>query len=339
MKKLSNFVRNLLSMSPAEAKGVVVMFGIILLVILLMFGADIFFSQKQQNLVISSPKMLDSLTVSLDNQKPYYANQSNYENKYEKFDKYDSKSKTYKTFAFDPNTASVAQFEELGLPKFIAERIDKYRSKGGKFRKREDLAKIYGVLPETYERLEPFINLPSAENESSHTPQAEIVQNVERIGATTASNTTVENSVTENKPIPTKFTAKQPVKFDFNTCDTTVLKNISGIGSGYAKRIVKYRDMLGGFVSPEQVKETFGLPPEVIDELLKYGSVKVGVKRLNINTLGLSDFKHPYIKYFHAKAIVAYREQHGAYKSAEDLKQIKVLDEATIAKIAPYLAF
>ncbi len=335
MKKLTNFVRNLLSMSPAEAKGVVVMFGIILLVILLMFGADILFSQKQQNLVISSPKMLDSLTVSLDNQKPYYANQSNYGNKYEKFDKFDSKPKSYKNFNFDPNTASVAQFEELGFPKFIAERIDKYRSKGGKFRKREDLAKIYGVLPETYERLEPFINLPSAENESSQTPQAEIVENiVER-----SSTSPTEDKVTENKPTPTKFATKQPVKFDFNTCDTTVLKNIPGIGSGYAKRIIKYRDMLGGFVSPDQVKETFGLPPEVIDELLKYGSVKVGVKRLKINTLGLADFRHPYIKYFHAKAIVAYREQHGAYKSAEDLKQIKVLDEATIAKITPYLEF
>ncbi len=336
MKKLTNFVRNLLSMSPAEAKGVVVMFGIILLVILLMFGADMFFSQKQQNLVISSPKMLDSLTVSLDNQKPYYANQSNYKQNYDNDNKYDSKPKTYKNFNFDPNTASVAQFEELGLPKFIAERIDKYRSKGGKFRKREDLAKIYGVLPETYERLEPFINLPSAENESSQTPQAEIV---ERTLTTTAFNSPAENTATENKPAPTKFATKQPVKFDFNTCDTTVLKNIPGIGSGYAKRIIKYRDMLGGFVNAEQVKETFGLPPEVIDELLKYGSVKGGVKRLKINTLGLADFRHPYIKYFHAKAIVAYREQHGAYKSAEDLKAIKVLDEATIAKITPYLEF
>ncbi len=315
-------------MSPAEAKGVILTFGVIFLVILLMFGADIFFSQKQQNLVISSPKMLDSLTVSLDNQKPYYANQSNYKQNYDNDNKYDSKAKSYKNFNFDPNTASVAQFEELGLPKFIAERIEKYRSKGGKFRKKEDLAKIYGVLPETYERLEPFITLPSAENESSHTPQAEL----------TASNESPNVSIMQ--PIATsKPASKQPIKFDFNSCDTTVLKNIPGIGSGYAKRIIKFRDMLGGFVNAEQVKETYGLPPEVIDELLKYGSVKSGVKRLKINTLAIADFKHPYLKFFQTKAIVAYREQHGAFKSAEDLKQIKVLDEATIQKIEPYLEF
>ncbi len=334
MKKLTKLLRNLLSISPAEAKGVIMIFGIILVLILLMFGADIFFSQKQQNLVISSPKMLDSLTVSLDNQKPYYANNNQYQ-EYGSYDKNDKKS--YKSFNFDPNTASVAQLEELGLPKFIAERIEKYRSKGGKFRKKEDLAKIYGVLPETYERLEPFITLPSAENESSHTPQAEIVENnVERIAAATA-----RTSPTEEKIVvaSTKPTYKQPVKFDFNNCDTTILKNIPGIGSGYAKRIIKFRDMLGGFVNPEQVKETFGLPPETVDELLKYGFVKIGVKKLKINTLAAVDFKHPYLKPYIAKAIMAYRDQHGAFKSIEDLKQIKVVDEATITKIAPYLEF
>lgn len=318
-------------MSPSEAKGVITIFGIILLIILLMFGADMFFSQKQQNLVISSPKMLDSLTVSLDKQKQYYANQSNYHEKYDNSNQNAYKAKSFKNFNFDPNTATIAQLEELGLPKFIAERIEKYRSKGGKFRKKEDLAKIYGVLPETYERLEPFITLPSAENESTHTPQAEIVGRI--------SDSPTEKNLEESKISPTKPTGKQPVKFDFNNCDTTVLKNIPGIGSGYAKRIIKFRDMLGGFVSAEQVKETYGLPPETVEELLKYGFVKNGVKKLKINTLAISDFRHPYLKYFQAKAIIAYRDQHGAFKSIEDLKQIKVLDEATIAKIAPYLEF
>lgn len=325
MKKLTNFVRNLLSMSPSEAKGVVVIFGIILFVLLLMFGADWFFSQKPQNLIISSPQMLDSLTVSLDNKKPYYANRPQYGQKYDKFD---AKSKSYKNFNFNPNTASVAQFEELGLPKFIAERIEKYRSKGGKFRKKEDFAKIYGVLPETYERLEPFINLPSAENESIHTPQAEL----------TASNEVSKEPILQ-PTFSTKTTLKQPERFDFNTADTTDLMKIKGIGSGYAKRIIKFRDMLGGFANVEQVKETYGLPPETVEELLKYAFVKTSVKKLKINSLPVSDFRHPYLKYFQAKAIIAYREQHGAFKSAEELKAIKVLDESTIQKIEPYLEF
>lgn len=318
-------------MSPAEAKGVIVIFGIIILVILLMFGADWFFSQKPQNLVISSPKMLDSLTVSLDNRKPTYGNQSSYGQKYEKYDA----KKAYKNFNFDPNTASVEQFESLGLPKFIAERIGKYRSKGGKFRKKEDFAKIYGILPDTYERLEPYITLPSAEDESLRTPQAEAT-NVERTVAATAPS---EDKTVENKIASLKTNTKQPVRFDFNTGDTTDFMKIKGIGSGYAKRIIKFRDMLGGFVSAEQIKETYGLPPETIDELLKYGFVKNGVKKLKVNQMSISEFRHPYLKYYQAKAIIAYREQHGAFKNLEDLKQIKVLDEATIMKLLPYLEF
>ncbi|MER0439832.1 helix-hairpin-helix domain-containing protein [Emticicia sp. W12TSBA100-4] len=331
MKKLTTFVRNLLSMSPAEAKGVIVIFGIIIFVILLMFGADWFFAQKPQNLVISSPKMLDSLTVSLDNRKPAYGNQSSYGQKYEKYDA----KKSYKNFNFDPNTASVEQFESLGLPKFIAERIEKYRSKGGKFRKREDFAKIYGILPDTYERLEPYITLPSADDESLRTPQAEATS-VERTVAATAPS---EDKTVENKIANPKTNPKQPVRFELNTGDTTDFMKIKGIGSGYAKRIIKFRDMLGGFVSTEQIKETYGLPPETIDELLKYGFVKNGVKRLKVNQIGISEFRHPYLKYYQAKAIIAYREQHGAFKNSEDLKQIKVLDEATIMKLLPYLEF
>ncbi len=319
-------------MSPAEAKGVIVIFGIIILIIVLMFGADWFFSQKSQNLVISSPKMLDSLTVSLDNRKPNYGNQSNYGQKYEKFE---SNKKAYKNFNFDPNSASVEQFESLGLPKFMAERIEKYRSKGGKFRKKEDFAKIYGLLPDTYERLEPYITLPSVDDESLRTPQAEAT-NVESVVAISSPD---ENKPIENKIASTKTYGKQPVRFDLNTGDTTDFMKIRGIGSGYAKRIIKYRDMLGGFVSTEQIRETYGLSPETVDELLKYGFVKNGVKKLKINQISLADFRHPYLKYYQTKAIIAYRDQHGLFKNAEDLKQIKLLDEATIMKILPYIEF
>jgi len=317
-------------MSPAEAKGVVVIFGIIIFIIVLMFGVDWFFSQKPQNLVISSPKMLDSLTVLLDSRKPNYGNQSNYGQKY---DKYDSNKKAYKNFNFDPNTTSVAQFEALGLPKFIAERIEKYRGKGGKFRKKEDFAKIYGILPDTYERLEPFITLPSADDESLRTPQA---QAAGRISDVNLDNKIVETKITE---VVAKPITKQPIRFDLNTGDTTDFMKIKGIGSGYAKRIIKFRDMLGGFANAEQIRETYGLPPETVEEILKYGFLKDGVKKLKINQLSLSELRHPYLKYFQAKAIIAYREQHGAFKNSEDLKQIKILDEATILKILPYIEF
>lgn len=317
MQRLLKFIRDSLSMSAAEAKGVVTAFVLIFIALLLMWGADYFFSQKQPSLTISSPKLLDSLTLSLDKQISTHQEKR-------KAEYTTDNHKNYKLFNFDPNTATVAQLQELGLPQFIAERIEKYRNKGGKFRKKEDLAKIYGLYPETYERLEPFIMLPSAEEEAGRTPQTE------------ATSQPLANEKTIVAPVKK---AEAIIKFDLNTADTTQLKTIRGIGSGFAKRIVRFRDALGGFANPEQVRDTYGLPQETADELLKYAYIKESVKKLRVNQLSITEFKHPYLKFFQAKAIIAYREQHGNFKSIEDLKQIKVLDKATIQKIEPYLEY
>lgn len=322
MNRILKFIRAYLSMSSQEAKGVLIAFAIILSALLIMTGADYFFSQKKQNLVISTPKTLDSLTVALDNKAATY---TSYGENNQGFS--DAKNKNHKYFHFNPNTATVAQLQELGLPKFIAERIEKYRSKGGKFRKKEDLAKIYGLYPETYERLEPYIDLPSAEEASLHTSLTT---------TPTLPPTVADKSETQARELKKE---SKLARFDLNVADTTQLKLINGIGSGYAKRIVKFRDALGGFSKAEQVKETYGLPPETAEELLKYGYVSGNVKKIKINQVSVAELRHLYLKFNQAKAIVAYREQHGSFKSIEDLRQIKVMDEATIEKIEPYLEY
>jgi competence protein ComEA len=329
MKRIQDFIRKALTMSPSEAKGVFIIIVAILVLLGAIFLSDYFFGKSQQTVIISSPESLDSLSVTLKPKSDYKSNYQNYDNK-----SYSSPNNNSpaKLFNFDPNTASVEQLASLGIPKFIAERIEKYRSKGGKFKKKEDLAKIYGLRLEDFERLEPYIQLPSSTTDSS--PQEQLTDLGERKTEKGESNAPNEQPATTTFKKPE---AKTISKFDLNTADTTVLKQINGIGSGYAKRIVKFRDGLGGFVNVEQVRETFGLPPETADELLKYGFVKGGFRRIKINEV--ADFTHPYIKRFQVKAIVAYRQQHGNFKSADDLKAIKILDEATIEKIKPYLEF
>ena len=51
-----------------------------------------------------------------------------------------------------------------------------------------------------------------------------------------------------------------------NAADTTGFKSLKGIGSYYSSKIVKYRKALGGFTSVEQLKEVYGILPEVIDQ-------------------------------------------------------------------------
>ncbi|MBB3839777.1 competence ComEA-like helix-hairpin-helix protein [Runella defluvii] len=223
-------------------------------------------------------------------------------------------------FPFDPNTATIQQLQALGMPTFIAERIEKYRSKGGKFRKKEDLQRIYGLQPTLYQRLERYISLPAPSERNA---------------------TTAASAPTSSLPAPPAFAKKAaPAPFDINTADTTQLIRLKGIGSKLAARIVKFRDGLGGFISVTQYNEIFGLDSLALSELNHWAAVRTPVQKININTASAEDIdRHPYISKRQAEIIVRYREQHGAYKSAQELLNIKILDEKLVSKIAPYLAF
>ena len=130
--------------------------------------------------------------------------------------------------------------------------------------------------------------------------------------------------------------------FDVNSSDTIQLKQIRGIGSVLSKRIIKYRDLLGGFVSKDQYHEVYGLKDSVIlalDTLAKITPQYIP-KTININTANeWTLMKHPYINKKQAKAIVVYRKQHGSFNSKADLFAIHLLDSATILKVAPYLGY
>lgn len=262
----------------------------------------------------------DSLVAVLESiqpEKPSYSskNYANYPSKTA-----ESPRPLPKPFAFDPNTATVQQFQALGMPTFIAERIEKYRSKGGKFRKKEDLQRIYGLQPTLYERLEPYISLPAPKETNIAT-------------ATSAPASPL--------PTPPAFAKKTaPAPFDINTADTTQLIRLKGIGSKLAARIVKFRDGLGGFISVTQYSEIFGLDSLALSELNRWAAIRTPAQKININTASAEDIdRHPYISKRQAEIIVRYREQHGAYKAAQELLNIKILDEKLVSKIAPYLAF
>ncbi len=218
-------------------------------------------------------------------------------------------------FRFDPNKATQDELAALGIPPPVARTILNYRSKGGKFRYREDLRRIYSLKPELYAELENWINLP--------------------LKANTRGNVLVKK---DTDPV-NKKTAVPPQELppDINTADTTALKKLRGIGPVYASRIVRFRDALGGFHSIDQLDETYGLSPDALLTLKKGVVIGSPVKRIPANET--DTFKHPYLKAYQARAILSYRKQHGPFGSVEDLYKIKVLDEETIQKIKPYLSF
>jgi competence ComEA-like helix-hairpin-helix protein len=178
--------------------------------------------------------------------------------------------------------------------------------------------RIYGIDTAHYEQLEPYILLP------------------EKITYQQKSFPTYEK-----KTFPKSEYEKKDytVKVDINTADTTELKKLKGIGIGYAKRIIKYREELGGFIRIEQLSEVWGLTPETFEKCLPQVIISnQNIKKININTASAEELKkHPYIFWKTANAIEKYRKANGNYKSLNDLKKIHLLDEEIINKIKPYL--
>lgn len=209
---------------------------------------------------------------------------------------------------FDPNTASEEELVALQLSKPLASRIARYREKGGRFYKKEDVLKIFGMDTGWYRKASPWMTI-------------------------------VTNKATEKR-----FTArpKKPdrPREDINTADTLQLTEVYGIGPTLARRIVKFRDRLGGFIAMTQLKEVYGLDSTVVKNIEKRFEVKEGFqpRQLALNQASLEDLlSHPYVSRKQAQAIIAYRAQHGALDSLGQLREVRLLDEVWLRKMERYL--
>lgn len=129
---------------------------------------------------------------------------------------------------------------------------------------------------------------------------------------------------------------------DINKADTTLLKKIPGIGSSYANRIVKYRNLLGGYTALDQLNEVWGIDPELFNNLSLYLTIDTNfeIEELKINSASIKELvKHPYLNYEQAKVIVDIRERKG---KIESINRLGLLDEFTqqdIMRLTPYLDF
>jgi len=156
----------------------------------------------------------------------------------------------------------------------------------------------------------------------------------------------LEPLITLPNEIKPKSFKREPEKiintqFDLNLADTTDFKSVNGIGAVLSKRLIKYRDALGGFVDKNQLFEVYGLDSTVVNSMDKFFiSTSFSPNTIRINSATESELaKHPYFSSKESKAIVTYRMQHGPFVAVDDLRQIKMLKEQTISKVQPYLSF
>jgi competence ComEA-like helix-hairpin-helix protein len=218
-------------------------------------------------------------------------------------------------FNFNPNNLPEDDWVRLGLSPAQARCIKNYEAKGGKFLVKEDVKKMFVISAERYAELEPFIVLPEKND---------------RIDS-------AKNSVGKNQsPISNH---QFPKVIELNTADSSDLISISGIGPAFAKRILVYRERLGGFYSTNQLTEIFGIDAQKFDEIKN--SVKADstyIRKININTAGVFEFRQfPYFSPSTANALVSYRKTHGNFKSVSAIKGCALITSELYTKIFPYL--
>ncbi|TDE04788.1 ComEA family DNA-binding protein [Flavobacterium sandaracinum] len=154
-----------------------------------------------------------------------------------------------------------------------------------------------------------------------------------------------------NKSEPNKFKkyynpafAKKDkiVVLDINRATKEDLIKIYGIGEAISLRILKQKEILGGFVSMEQMQDVWGLSPEVIENLNTHFKIITlpDFEKIDINNASLKELSQfYYFRYALAKEIVTYRSMKGDFNNIEDLTKIKgfPVDKAKIIDL--YLDF
>ena len=134
---------------------------------------------------------------------------------------------------------------------------------------------------------------------------------------------------------------RQPLSVELNTADTMTLQLLHGIGPAYSRRIVRYREKLGGFTSKEQLLEVYGFTPELLNHIAPHITVDtLAVSKISINSVTLKQLiKHPYIEYYQARDIIELRNHGVRYNNADDLRAVPSMADSTLQRLLPYISF
>lgn len=219
---------------------------------------------------------------------------------------------------FNPNTADSSLLISVGLKPWQVKNLMAYRRAGGRWKDADDFKRLYGLTEAEFQRLRPYIQIPPVVKETYFTEEDRKRQ----------------DSIYNLRP--RKFESLNVL--NLNTVDTLTLQRIPGIGVGYSRAIISYRERLGGFVSTAQLKEIEGLP-ERIQEWFTIDSLPQ-IRTLSLNK---SDFKtlvrHPYLSYEQVKVIMTHIRKYGPLRSWRELQLYPEFTPQDIQRLTPYFVF
>lgn len=304
---MKRFVKNMTSyftFTKGERLGIIILLFIILLLLILptIYGKYI---HKEVTLDSRVQSLADSFFLSLkDVDLASTAKQVRVEREEV------AAAKVAEVFPFDPNTATLGDFVRLGFSDKQAKVILRYRSKGGFFATPKDFSKMYVVDSAAYQRLEPYIAIKDR-----------------------VKTTHLDSSAT-------LVATEVFIPVSINSADTAELTRVNGIGRTFAKRIVAYRNLLGGFYSPTQLTEVYGISMDMVEKMAPQLQIDtILIKKVNLNTVSYDELrKHPYISDYQAKAIIYYRSKVKQINSPNEILKNNLITKEDFYRVRNYLS-
>lgn len=310
--KFRQFVRDYFTFTRNERKGIVVL--LLIIFVLAVANKMIFYFEKPARLdeaLFDSAKhelaqFSDSVNLNMQKLKSleYRVAEGSSSGNTRNVDKVKSPitpTSANQLFKFDPNKCSDEDLSRLGFSGKQIAAIRKYIATGAVFSNKEDFFKIKIITEKQKTDLASWIEISNS----------------------------------DSKPV---LENKKAVALDINSADSIALEQLPGIGKILSKRIIKYRDLLGGFYTKDQLKEVYGLSESTIVQIEKSITInRSGIHKVDVNFGDLSDLsRHPYIKKNLAIKIIKFRSRYGNISDLATLRDSLILTNEEYLKIKPY---
>jgi DNA uptake protein ComE-like DNA-binding protein len=133
---------------------------------------------------------------------------------------------------------------------------------------------------------------------------------------------------------------KIAVKVELNSCDSAALEALPGFGPVLSARIIKYRNLLGGYYTVEQLREVYGMSPENFGLAKDFLTADTSLlRKIAVNRAEYRDLlRFPYFEKHNVAAILKFRELQGTVTRTEDLLLNNILDSALFYRVRVYLS-
>lgn len=231
---------------------------------------------------------------------------------------------------FNPNEVDSGRLVNMGVPLKVVANWVKYLEKGGKFREKAGVKKIFGMTAELFAQLDSFMVIP-----------AETITEV-KVAGRNSSGVKEYHGFSRDTAFRQTFSKREKERVmvqELNGTDSLHLLEIPGIGPVFASRIICYRNLLGGYYAVAQLKEVYGMREENFAAVSSYLRVDQStLKTFNVNFSTIQELgRHPYVGFRTARKILRLRDKMGRFSSADDLSSVVAAD--SLKRLIPYMKF